>query len=88
MNRNTSSPDRRGTGEALLLRVSEAASLMGMSRSHLYQAIDRGEIPVIRLGRSARIPRAWLETWIGGQVATWENARQGAMNRYLGPPAR
>ena len=45
----------------LLLRVTEAARLLGVSRSTLYQLIAKGEIPVVRLGRSVRVVRQELE---------------------------
>jgi len=48
----------------LLLRVNEAAELLGISRSSAHAAISRGELPVIRLGRTSRVPRLWLERWI------------------------
>jgi DNA binding domain, excisionase family len=56
----------------LLLRVSEAAALCGYSRSFLYERINAGDIPVIRLERTVRIPRAWLEKWIAQKVDAWE----------------
>lgn len=46
---------------ALLLRVTEAARLLGVSRTTLYQLIAAGEIPVVRIGRSVRIVRSELE---------------------------
>lgn len=61
--------------DRLLLRVDEAARLCGYSRAFMYEAINRGEIPVIRLGRTTRIPKAWLEKWISEKVAEWERAR-------------
>lgn len=50
----------------LLLTMAEAAALIGISRTSLYMAIQRGEgpRPVIRLGRSARLPRAAVEEWV------------------------
>lgn len=63
--------------EKLLLTVTEAAELCGYSRSFLYEAINRGEIPAIRLGRTCRIPAAWLRRWIDEQTAAWEQARRG-----------
>lgn len=61
--------------EKLLLTVSEAAQMCGYSRSFLYEAVNRGEIPTIRLGRTCRIPAAWLEKWVSEHVAAWERAR-------------
>lgn len=62
--------------EKLLLTVSEAAQMCGYSRSFLYEAVNRGEIPTIRLGRTCRIPAAWLRRWIEEQTAAWEQAHQ------------
>lgn len=67
------------SAERLLLRVDEAARMCGWSRSHLYNAINRGELPTVTLGRTRRIPRKWLEDWIAVQVTEWEAARKGAM---------
>jgi len=63
------------TSERLLLTVSEAAETLGVSRSHLYNLIQQGHLPTIRLGASVRIPRRWLEEFVEQQVATWQEAR-------------
>ena len=41
----------------LLLRVTEAAELLGISRSSLYQLLATGRLKAVRLGRTVRIPR-------------------------------
>lgn len=64
-----------GVSEALLLTTDEVGDLCGWSRTHVHQAIARGDMPSIRVGRSVRIPRAWLVKWISGQVEVWEGAR-------------
>lgn len=66
--------ERAASIDRTLLRVSEAAESLGVSRSGLYAAIRRGEVPVIRIGRTARIPAAWLRRWVDEQVAAWEQA--------------
>jgi excisionase family DNA binding protein len=48
----------------LLLRVDEAAALLGISRSHTYELISAGALPVVRMGKSVRIGRAALERWV------------------------
>jgi excisionase family DNA binding protein len=45
----------------LLLRVADAARLLSVSRSTMYQLVASGQVPVVRIGRSIRIPRAGLE---------------------------
>ena len=43
-----------------LMTVSEAAGFLHLSRSSVYQLMDRGELPFVKLGRSRRIPRRAL----------------------------
>lgn len=62
---------RIGVSDALLLTTDEVADLCGWSRTHVHQAIARGAMPCIRVGRSVRVPRLWLEQWIMGQVEAW-----------------
>ena len=66
----------RGT-EKLLLTVPEAAEALGVSRSHLYNLIQQGHLPTIRLGASVRVPRRWLEEFVEQQVKAWESSRNG-----------
>jgi excisionase family DNA binding protein len=39
-----------------LQRISEAARFLGVSRSLVYQLINSGVLPTVRIGRSRRIP--------------------------------
>ena len=50
--------------EPLLLRAGEVASLLGLGRSTVFALLAAGELPVIRIGRSVRVPRVALERWI------------------------
>jgi excisionase family DNA binding protein len=45
----------------LVLKVKEAAGLLGIGVNSAYAAIARGELPHIRIGRNIRVPRAALE---------------------------
>lgn len=54
--------------EKLLLRIPEAAELVGLGRSKIYELIREGEIPIIRIGRSLRIPAAELRLWVSRQL--------------------
>lgn len=48
--------------ERLTLTVPEAADALGCSRAHLYEAIARGQIPVVpHMGRRRLIPKAAIE---------------------------
>lgn len=54
------------------MSVPDAAALLGISRSTLYRAIDRGDIVAIRIGRCTQIPRHVVERLIA------EGTNQGA----------
>jgi excisionase family DNA binding protein len=40
-----------------VLTAREAAAILRVGRNQLYQAVARGELGAIRIGRSIRIPR-------------------------------
>ena len=46
--------------DKLLLNVKEVASLLGCGRTYVYGMIQRGELPVVKLGRLTRIPACAL----------------------------
>jgi excisionase family DNA binding protein len=48
----------------LLVRVEEAARLLSLSRSTLYELLASGQIPRVKLGASVRIPTAALQEWV------------------------
>jgi excisionase family DNA binding protein len=50
--------------EPLLLRAGEVAKLLGLGRSTVFAMLAAGELPVVRIGRSVRVPRAALERWV------------------------
>jgi excisionase family DNA binding protein len=52
----------------LTLSVEEAGKMLGLSRGLMYEAIRRGEIPSIRVGRRILIPRAALYRMLKGTV--------------------
>jgi len=64
--------ERRQVGETipdkpvqrLTLTVEEAASALGISRSFAYEAIAKGEIPCIRIGKRILVPKVpWTRCW-------------------------
>ena len=50
--------------DRLLLRPMEAAQVMGIGRSKVYELLARGEIPSVRIDGFMRIPLDKLKEWI------------------------
>ncbi len=48
----------------LLLTTAEAAELLGVSRTTVYELLNAGQLESIRIGRSRRIPRAALVAYV------------------------
>jgi len=55
------------TTEKLLLTIPDAVAMTGYSRSFLYEHIGKGDLPVVRIGRTIRIRTDQLRAWIAGQ---------------------
>jgi excisionase family DNA binding protein len=61
--------DRRTVGpviedrpeQRLTMTVEEAAVMLGISRATAYDAVSRGEIPCLRIGRRILIPKVAME---------------------------
>ena len=47
--------------------VDEIARLLGIARGTAYEAIHRGEIPSVRVGRRVLVPRAKFDAWLEGR---------------------
>jgi excisionase family DNA binding protein len=56
----------------MLLRVREAAQITGYSTAFMYTILARGELPVVRVGRSIRIPADALATWIRAKAERFD----------------
>ena len=52
--------------ERLTLTVKEAQKILGLGRSLVYQGIEAGEIPSVRIGRRILIPKAALYRLLEG----------------------
>lgn len=52
----------------LLLTVAQAARMLAISRSTLYQLMWKGDLSPVHIGRSARFTVAELERYIAEQV--------------------
>ena len=54
--------------QPLLLRIPEAARLLSLGRSTVYELIASGELPSVTIGAARRIPLAALEQWIAQRI--------------------
>ncbi|MDZ4719653.1 MAG: helix-turn-helix domain-containing protein [Roseiflexaceae bacterium] len=54
--------------EPLLVRVEEAARMLSLSRSTIYEMMDAGDLPSVRHGTARRIPVAALRDWVVQQT--------------------
>ena len=61
--------------DPLVLTVEEAAKALRIGRTAAYEAVRRGEIPSVRIGRSLRVPRHALEKLLGGGNAAAPDGR-------------
>ncbi len=62
----TSSPVTLADGP--LLRPDEAAQLLSVNTSWIYEAVRSGRMPCIRIGRYVRFTRSMLEEWLAEQA--------------------
>jgi excisionase family DNA binding protein len=53
-------------GDMLALTVAETARRLGLSRQGAYQAVRRGDIPSLRIGKRILVPRTALEQLLQG----------------------
>jgi excisionase family DNA binding protein len=59
--------------DRILLRPSEAAAAMGISRSRMYELLAANAVKSIRIGKSARVPVEELRAWVAAELS-----KQGA----------
>lgn len=52
----------------LLYSVREVASLLACGRTKAYELVSSGQLPVVRIGRSVRVPASALREWIKHQT--------------------
>lgn len=54
-------------GERLAVSVREAAKMLGLSKNSVLAAVNRGDLPAIRVGRRILIARLPLERRLGAR---------------------
>jgi excisionase family DNA binding protein len=52
-----------------LLTPAQAAQLLGVKPSWIYEAVRSGALPCLRIGRHIRFTRPMLEEWLQNRVA-------------------
>jgi len=60
--------------DRILLRPSEAAELLGLSRSKVYALLASGELPSVKIGVATRLPVAELREWLVAKQRGVEDA--------------
>jgi excisionase family DNA binding protein len=64
------------------LTVPEVARRLRISRSQAYLLAERGELPVLRVGKLIRIPQSALEAWVRARTRMpGEGGAEGADDR-------
>lgn len=58
--------------EPLLVRVDVAARLLSVGRTTVYELMDTGQLPFVKIGTARRIPTQALKAWVE------EHTRNGA----------
>jgi excisionase family DNA binding protein len=75
---------KTASSEPLLLRPTDAARLLSISRSKVYELISSGELPgVVRIGRSVRIALKALLGWIDACSESKGAAGRGSTSSHL-----
>lgn len=59
--------ERGPLGEPIAVRVPDAARLIGLSRSRLYELMKRGEVEYVKVGGATLIPYDGLRAFIARQ---------------------
>jgi len=60
----------------ILLRYEEAARTLGLCRATVCQMVERGEFPVVRIGRAVRIPTSALDEWVTRNAVATNKAQE------------
>ena len=75
--------------DRLVLTITEAAEVLGISRAFAYELCARGELPVIRLGRRRLVPKKALLALIGVEEAASPQAvAPSPLYRLVAEPER
>jgi len=62
--------------DKLTLSVEECAKRLGIGRNSAYEAVARGEIPVIRVGKRLLVPKAQLDKLLTGETPSVKSPKK------------
>ena len=66
--------------DQVLLRAEEVAQVLNIGRSKAYELMASGQLPVMRIGRSVRVPAKGFQEWLETRLdATTAEHPQGAV---------
>lgn len=65
--------------QRLLLRPEEAAAILGLGRSTIYELLRSGELSAVHIGRATRTPTRDLHRWIEHHIRA-NGASDGAQS--------
>lgn len=75
--------------DPLLVSVADAARLLGIGKTEMYELVARGEFQRVRIGRRVLIPVQGLEEWVEQHTQASRMATPGAQSaEILSIPAR
>ncbi|PSR22286.1 MAG: DNA-binding protein [Sulfobacillus acidophilus] len=55
--------------ERQFYKVVEVAEILDVSAATIYRAVERKEIPSMRVAGSVRVPKKWVDQLLSGQIA-------------------
>ena len=72
MERNSTGRSRMSedTMERALRDVAWLAEFLGVSKSWVYQAVESGVVPVVRIGALVRFDPKVIKAWVQGETAS------------------
>lgn len=62
------------------MRLEEAAKYLGVGRTACWFAIQRGEVPAIKIGKSLRIPKAGIDAMLNNAGKQNVEIQEGGEN--------
>ena len=68
MNPMQPNPPRSWTEERQLKDVAWLAKLLGVSKSWVYQQVEAGKLPVVRIGALVRFDKRAIERWLDAEA--------------------